>query len=226
MTDASSRSWILATFFNTMSAGPASPSTLSEKQLEAISQVAAIAAAQAGNALARLSRIPVGITSADVLTLKLHEISSLFGGLSAPAIGVLVPFHGDQEGNALLLFPEAGVGALEDVLLGDGPGRDEELKLSAFAEIGNVLTGNLLTVLSTLSGKLLISLPPFPVQDMAGAILDAVLADVGAATDEATVLVFNLAASTGGNLVRSIFIPGGAGIELLLEAADRLGAGS
>ena len=216
---------IWATSFKTMTAGPASSTTLSEKQLEAIGQVAAIAAVQAGNALARLSRLSIGITSSDVLTLKLHEISSLFGGLSAPAIGVLVPFHGDMEGNALLLFPEDGVGVLEEVLLGEKPG-DEDLKLSAFAEIGNILTGNLLTVLSTLSDKVLISLPPFPVQDMAGAILDAVLADIGAATDEATVLVFNLAASTGGNLVRSVFIPGEAGIELLLEAAGRLEPGS
>ena len=209
-----------------MTAGPASSTTLSEKQLEAIGQVAAIAAVQAGNAMVRLSRLPIGITSSDVLTLKLHEISSLFGGLSTPAIGVLVPFHGDMEGNALLLFPEDGVGVLEEVLLGEKPDDDEDLKLSAFAEIGNILTGNLLTVLSTLSDKVLISLPPFPVQDMAGAILDAVLADIGAATDEATVLVFNLAASTGGNLVRSVFIPGEAGIELLLEAAGRLEPGS
>ena len=209
-----------------MTAGPAPSTTLSEKQLEAIGQVAAIVAVQAGNALARFSRLPVGITSSDVLTLKLHEISSLFGGLSAPAIGVLVPFHGDLEGNALLLFPEAGVGALEEVLLGADAGGDEDLKLSAFAEIGNILTGNLLTVLSTLSDKVLISLPPFPVQDMAGAILDAVLSDIGAGTDEATVLVFDLAASTGGNLVRSVFIPGEAGIELLLEAAERLEPGS
>ena len=92
-----------------MTEGPASRSTLSEKQVKAIGEVATIAAVQAGNALARLSRLPVGITSSEVWTLKLEEIPSLFGGLSAPAIGVLVPFYGDLEGNALLLFPEAGI---------------------------------------------------------------------------------------------------------------------
>jgi chemotaxis protein CheC len=209
-----------------MAEGPASRSTLSEKQVKAIGEVAAIAAAQAGNALARLSRLPVGITSSEVLTLKLEEIPSLFGGLSAPAIGVLVPFYGDLEGNALLLFPEAGIEALGEVLLDGDKGDDEDLKLSAFTEIGNILTGNLLTVLSSLSDRVLISLPPFLVQDMAGAILDAVLADIGAATDEVTALVFNLAASSGGILVRSVFIPGVSGIELLLEAAGRLESGS
>ncbi|MDF1535403.1 MAG: chemotaxis protein CheC [bacterium] len=209
-----------------MTDGSASRATLSDKQVEAIREVAAIAAAQTGNALGRLSRLPVGITSSEVLTLKLEEIPSLFGGLNAPAIGVLVPFQGDLEGNALLLFPEAGVEALEEVLLGRDRDGDEDLKLSAFAEIGNILTGNLLTVLSSLSDRILISLPPCPVQDMAGAILDAVLADIGSATDEVTVLVFNLAASSGGSLVRSVFLPGDAGIELLLEAAGRLESGS
>jgi chemotaxis protein CheC len=209
-----------------MTEGPASRSILSEKQVEDIRDVAAIAAVQAGNALARLSRLPVGITSSELLTLELGEIPSLFGGLNAPAIGVLIPFQGDIEGNALLMFPEAGVEALEEILLGRDKSGDEELKLSTFAEIGNILTGNLLTVLSSLSDRILISLPPFLVQDMAGAILDAVLADIGTGTDEVTVLVFNLAASSGGSLVRSVFIPGDAGIVLLLEAAGRLESGS
>jgi chemotaxis protein CheC len=209
-----------------MAAGSGPTTTLSEKQLEAIGKVAAIAAVQAGNSLARVTDLPVGVASSNVLTLKLNEIPSLFGEVSAPAIGVLVSFQGDIEGNALLLFPEAGVETLERILLRGENGEDEDLRLSAFSEIGNILTGNLLTVLSTLSEKVLVSLPPYTVQDMAGAILDAVLADIGAAADEATALVFNLAEISGDNLVRTVFIPGVAGIGLLLEAAGRLESGS
>jgi chemotaxis protein CheC len=198
---------------------------LTREQVAAVREVATIAADQAGSALSRLSKIPVRISSPEVAILRLSEIPALFGGLDAPAIGVLVPFYGDIEGNALLLFPEEGIRELEGMLLGSPGQADDELRLSAFSEIGNILTGALLTVLSTLSEKIVVSLPPFLVQDMAGAILDTILAEVGAQSDEVTTLVFKLTDPEGASLVRSVLIPGSAGIELFLEAAGRLSTG-
>jgi chemotaxis protein CheC len=201
---------------------PTTSPPLSREQVAALQEVAAIAAMQAGNALSSLSRIPVQISAPEVSVLRLSEIPTLFGGLDAPAIGVLVPFQGDMEGNGLLLFPEKGIRELEGALLGLPIPAGDDLRRSAFAEIGNILTGKLLTVLSTLSEKIVVNLPPLVIQDMAGAILDAILAEVGARTDEVTVLVFKLSDPDGANLVRSVLIPGSAGIELFLEAAGRL----
>lgn len=197
---------------------------LTAEQLKAIEEVAVIAAAQAGSALSRLSRLPVLISSPTVKSMSLGEIPALFGGLSIPAVGVLVPFRGDVEGNTLLIFPEEGAGELERSLLGDPGQTERDLRDSAFAEMGNILTGSLLTVLSSLSEKVLISDVPHLVQDMAGAILDAMLAEVGAGSDQATIILFNLSVKDGGSLVRSVFIPGAEGVELLLQAASRLGA--
>jgi chemotaxis protein CheC len=130
-----------------------------------------------------------------------------------------------MEGNALLLFPEEGIRELERMLLGSSGQAGDDLRLSAFAEIGNILTGTLLTVLSSLSERIVVSLPPLLVQDMAGAILDTILAEVGTRSDEVTALVFQLTGPEGANLVRSVLIPGSAGIELFLEAAVRLRTG-
>jgi len=199
------------------------PSPLTRGQVVAVGKVAAIAADQAANALSRLLDIPVRISAPEVAITNLSEIPALFGGLDAPAIGVLVPFHGDMEGDALILFPEEGVRQLEEMLLGPLREAEEDLRLSAFAEIGNILTGTLLTVLSSLSEKIVISLPPFLVQDMAGAILDTILSEVGTRSDEVTTLVFKLVDPEGASLIRSVMIPGRAGVELFLEAADRLG---
>lgn len=198
---------------------------LSREQVAAVGEVATIAAVQAGNALSRLSNIPVRISAPEVASIRLSEIPALFGGLDAPAIGVLVPFQGDMEGNALLLFPAEGIRELERMLLGSSGQAGDDLRLSAFAEIGNILTGTLLTVLSSLSEKIVVSLPPLLVQDMAGAILDTILAEVGAWSDEVTILVFKLTDPEGASLVRSVLIPGCAGIELFLEAAGRLRSG-
>ena len=208
-----------------MKRGRSTTPLLSGDQVAAVREVATIAAMQAGNALSLLSNIPIRISAPEVANLKLSEIPALFGGLDTPAIGVLVPFQGDMEGNALLLFPEKGISELEGMLLGSPGQAGEDLRQSAFAEIGNILTGTLLTVLSSLSEKIVVSLPPFLVQDMAGAILDTILAEVGTWSDEVTTLVFKLTDPEGASLVRSVLIPGSAGIELFLEAAARLRTG-
>ena len=198
---------------------------LSREQVAAVGEIATIAAGQAGNALSRLLKIPIRIGVPEVANVKLSEVPALFGGLDVPAIGVLVPFQGDIEGNALLLFPEAGITELEEMLFGSSGQAEDDLRLSAFAEIGNILTGSLLTVLSSLSERVVVNLPPFLVQDMAGAILDAILGEVGTLSDEVTTLTFNLTGLEDASLVKSVLIPGSAGIELFLEAAGRLRTG-
>ena len=198
---------------------------MSREQVAAVGEIATIAAGQAGNALSRLLKIPIHVGVPEVTNVKLSEVPVLFGGLDAPAIGVLVPFQGDIEGNVLLLFPEEGITELEEMLFGSSGQAEDDLRLSAFAEIGNILTGSLLTVLSSFSERVVVNLPPFLVQDMAGAILDAILGQVGTLSDEVRTLTFNLTGLEGASLVKSILIPGNAGIELFLEAAGRLRTG-
>ncbi|MDT8365218.1 MAG: chemotaxis protein CheC [bacterium] len=198
---------------------------MSREQVAAVEEIATIAAGQAGNALSRLLKIPIRVGVPEVTNVKLSDIPALFGGLDAPAIGVLVPFQGDIEGNALLLFPEAGIKELEEMLFGSSGQAEGDLRLSAFAEIGNIITGSLLTVFWSFSERVVVNLPPFLVQDMAGAILDAILGEVGTLSDEVTTLTFNLTGLEDASLVKSVLIPGNAGIELFLEAAGRLRTG-
>ena len=198
---------------------------LSREQVAAVGEIAMVAAGQAGNALSRLLEIPIRIDVSEIANVKLSEVPALFGGLDAPAIGVLVPFQGDIEGNALLLFPDAGITELEEMLLGSSGQAEDDLRLSAYAEIGNILAGSLLTVLSSFSEKVVVNLPPFLGQEMAGAILDTILGEVGALSNEVTTLTFNLIGLEDASLVKSVLIPGNAGIELFLEAAGRLRTG-
>lgn len=223
--EASSPSSTWATSFSLQQAERPVTPVLDREQLAAIEEVATIAALQAGNALSRLSEISVGMSPPRVIRVKLGEVPAILGGLDTPAIGVLVPFQGDCEGNTLLLFPEEGIRELERIVPAGSGRPDEELRISAFSEMGNILTGTLLTALSSLSEKVLVSLPPVYVQDMAGAILDTILSEVGAGAGEITALVVDLTDARGDRLVRSVLIPGAAGIELLLEAAARLRSG-
>lgn len=197
-------------------------SRLPEKQIKTIHIIADLFTSQSRGALSRFSNLAVHVNASWVRTLNLTDIPLFLGGLSSTALGVHVPFHGDLDGNVLLLFPEDGVIELEKSLFGSATPRNRELRDSAFLEIGNILTGTILTVLSSMTDKVLISSPPLLVCDMAGAILDTLLADVGTRSDEAVVIEFQLTDKQGGSLVRSVFIPGTAGIELLIEAAGKL----
>lgn len=198
---------------------------LSTKQVQAVVQAAAIAALQAGHTLSRLLKFPVSIAPSEVVSSRPDDIQALLGGLEAPAIGVFVPFRGDLEGNTLLIFPEEGVLKLTGILSGVPGQLMDDLPLSILTEIGNILTGKLLTVLSNISERVIVNLPPLLVQDMAGAILDSILAETGNWSNEITTLVLELVDPAGIVITSSILIPGSSGLELILDAADRLSAG-
>ncbi len=187
-----------------------------------MADVATIATFQAGQALSRLSGMSLTAAPPEVTVHSVGRIPDLWGRLDEPAVGVLVPFHGDIQGNILILFPREGLSKLEKNLFPATQAPPEDLRLSAFAEVGNILSGALLTALASLSERVLLSDPPLLVQDMLGALIDTMLADAGALSDEMATLVFALKDGAGEELVRSVLIPGPSGVELLLEAAERL----
>jgi chemotaxis protein CheC len=195
---------------------------LSGDQMEAIATVVSIGTVQAGRALSRLTGVGIQISPPEVAVLSMGDVPPLFGGMDAPAYGVLVPFQGDVEGNTLLLFPEEGIGDMQRLLFPADDDPSEEMLQSAFAEVGNILSGTFLTVLSSLSERILLNLPPTVAHDMAGAIIDAILAGIGATSDSVLALISGVSREDGGSLVRSIILPDPAAIELLLEAARRL----
>lgn len=200
----------------------ASLRSLAQSDKDAIREICSLGAAQAGSALSRLAGVNVLVAPPEVFTLTLGDVPALFGGLDTPSVGVLVPFEGDVEGNILLLFPDGGRNELEKLLFPDDSRPHEDLVDSAFTETGNILSGAFITVLSRLSGRLLINLPPVTVKDMAGAILDSVLAQIGSHTDEILALVSRLKDQDGRSLVKAVIIPDPGSIELFLEAAARL----
>ncbi len=194
------------------------------EDIDAIGRVGSIGAQHAARALSRFTGISVRLSTPEMKTLSIGEVSDLLGGMGAPAMGVLIPFHGDVAGNTLLLFSDDGVKELLKLLF---PGDDEvteELKDSAIAETGNILAGAIHTVMSRLTERILISLPPITVQDMAGAILDPLLAEAGSYADEVITLVFHLSDEAGTSLLKTVLIPGIECLQLMQEAANRLEA--
>ncbi len=195
---------------------------LTSLQTRAVREVGAICAAQAAASLSGLVKAPIEVGSPDLLAIDLEGAWDLFGGAEAPALGVLVPFAGDVEGNTLLVFPEEGAAELEGMLFAGRPPASAKLRLSAFAEVGNILAGAFVSVLSRLTSRVLLNLPPAVVQDMAGALLDELVAGQHQAPGGVSALVYPLSRPSGGRIVRAVILLDPVTVDLLLDAAGRI----
>src|SRR5512138_771990 len=198
--------------------------SLSPREMGSIREIGLIGAGHAATALSRLTGVRVDMTVPELDIRPLAGLPPLFAALDEPALGVLLPHRGDLDGHFLLLFPEKGLRSLEAFLLRDPAGATAEMRESAIAETGSIMAGSFLTMLSRLTGHILIPTPPLLVRDMAGAILDELLAEVGTRSDRVLTLDFTLRETGGKALARAVLIPDPTGVRLLLEAAERLRA--
>jgi chemotaxis protein CheC len=198
------------------------PHSFGAGEHDAIREICTIGAGHAATALSRLTGACIDMTAPELTICTLAGVPSLFSSLEEPCCGVMLPYGGDLEGRFLLLFPESGVRALERHLLPDPARAGDELRGSALAETATIMAGAFLTVLSRMTGRILIPSPPVMARDMAGAIIDEVLADVGAASDEVIALDFVLRQRSGETIAHALLIPDPTGVGLLLEAAGRL----
>ncbi len=204
---------------------PTAPYQLTREDIKIIQEICSIGAVQAGRALKRLTGLEVTVGNPEVRSLSFEEVPSLFGGFHEPALGVLVPFRGDEEGKILLLFSEEGALEMEQILLRGSGKADGPLVDSAFSEMGNILSGAILTVLSRLAERVLINSPPIIIRDMAGAILDSTLAELGAHSEDVVALVSRISDPSGSGLAETVIFPDPGGLSLFLEAAKRLRTG-
>ena len=197
-------------------------SSLSRGEISTIREICSIAAAQAASALSNLMNVGVVMSVPDLHVLPIKDVPGIFGEMDASTVGVIIPFHGDVQGNILFLFPDEGAGELTRALFPDGGGESRDLVDSALMEIGNILSGVFLTLLSRISGRIILNLPPILARDMAGALLDTTLAEAGAASDRIMVLSSSLKDGSGNRLANVVIIPDSMGMDLFLEAGDRM----
>lgn len=148
------------------------------------------AAVKASDALSKLidRQVEVEIHRAEV-----KEVRNLspFIGPEEMVAGIYLPVTGDINGAALLIFPKETAFVLSDLLVKREPGTTHkltELDKSALKEVGNVVSGNFLTVLANvLQIKVVEHIPDFSF-DMFGAITSQIIANFAQKVREALVV--------------------------------------
>lgn len=158
-----------------------------ENKLQEVNEQAAV---NASEALSKLIDRQVEVEISKTEVKKVEDLSPLIGPEEMVA-GIYLPVTGDINGAALLIFPKETAFVLSDLLVEREPGTTHkltELDKSALKEVGNIISGNYLTVLANvLQIKIIEHIPNFSF-DMFGAIVSQIITDFAQKTEKALVI--------------------------------------
>ena len=202
-------------------------SDLNSVHLDALREISNIGMGNAATALSQMigSRIDLRVPRVSVAALE--EVPDLIGGAEKLVVGVYLQIYGDARGNMLLIFPRSSATRLISMLIpGDGAASEgllTENSASALREIGNILASSYLSAMGSLLSLTLIPSVPSVAFDMAGAIVDYTLAELGAQGDMTLVIetefVGEACPPAAGELQGHFFVlPDPQSLEILLRA--------
>jgi chemotaxis protein CheC len=143
-----------------------------------LTEMTRVAAENTSRALSQLLNQEVSIEFQKVGIKKVKDLCPLLAPEEIVST-VLMRVSGDAEGAAMLVFPKETAFAMMNFLIGsqeDAQRHLTEMGESALKEVGNIITGAYLTVVSNAVGAKLIEHVPDLASDMFGAIMSQVIA--------------------------------------------------
>jgi chemotaxis protein CheC len=198
---------------------------LSELQLDTLKEICNIGMGHAATALNQMIGRAIHLTVPEASVVPLDEIPALLGGADKIVAGIYLKIWGDFQGNILFIFPQEATNALCTLLTGLKPEDDailSEMHASALREIGNILASSFLTALERLLGKTLIPSIPGVAFDMAGAIVDYIIMEVGEDVDISLVVKATFSDPDYGIHGHLFLLPDQNSLRVILEAAKVL----
>lgn len=149
---------------------------LSERERDALREVANIGAGHAATALSQMTDRVIMINVPEVNVRLLEEVAELLGPPETVVVAVAMRMMGDLTGQTMVILPIGAARTLCDLLLRRARGSTtefDEMEESSIKETGNILTSAYLTALSDFMGMMLVPSIPSLVTDYAGAVLTA-----------------------------------------------------
>lgn len=202
---------------------PADPRrVLTDMQISALKEVGNIGAGNAAIALSQMVEKKVDLSVPRAILVTLTSVPDLVGGPETAVAGVYLNITGDCSGSILLLLEKDSAGRLASLMVPeefDAPDIDV-VKSSALQETGSILSGAYLSALGQLTGLFFKPSVPGFASDMAGAILDYVLVDLGETEEQVLVVETDFMVSGVTILGHLILFPDLGTLSTIL---DRLG---
>jgi chemotaxis protein CheC len=136
------------------------------------------------NAMSGLSDMigqQITVKSLALKRVPVTEIPSIGGGPEVSSVGIYLASLGAADGHILLMLDPGIAYAFVDLLMGQPPRTTQslgEMERSALGEMGNIIGSFFLNALADSTGLDLRPSPPAVLIDMAGAVMDVVVADM------------------------------------------------
>lgn len=196
--------------------------TLFDKEKQRLfGSVVAAATKRSTESLSKMTGAHVQLVSPRFGLIPIASAANLAGGADKPVAGVYLSVSGDASGHILLLFPEQAAYRLVDILCERPLGCScelDEMGKSCLGEVGNITGTSFLIGLSDHTGLLLRPSPPEVVQDMVGAILSPILAELSMVSNEAFVIETEFTEETTSVVGMLIFVPTGDSLRTILSS--------
>ncbi len=203
-------------------------SPLTDEQIDALKEICNIGMGHAATALYQMIGRPVHLEVPEANLVPLEDIPDVIGGSDQIVAGIYLKIWGDVQGNILFIFPHDAANALCALLTGDEPDPEaplSEMHASFLSEIGNILASSYLSALDRLLGITLIPSIPGVAFDMAGAIVDCIIMQLGEECDLPLVIKATFSdrdLGIGGDLY---LLPDQTSLRAILEAIEKVSKG-
>jgi chemotaxis protein CheC len=153
---------------------------ISDKDLDIFKEIGSIGSGNAATALSNMINKKVTITPVKTVILPIEDVPEELGGSEIIVFAVYLKITGGLNGDAIFLYPEEIGMKLIKEITNKGHAVLNEEAISAYKEMSNIFTGSYLNALSSLLNIVIIPSVPYFARDMLGALIDAILAEIGA----------------------------------------------
>lgn len=166
---------------------------LTSIQLDALKEIGNIGAGNAATALAQMVNSKIDMDVPRVSILPFEDVADLIGGAEKYVVGIYLNVSGSAPLSILFLLPIENACLLVDMLIGKqlnttSPEELSDMDISAMMELGNIISATYLNSLAMFTQlNFSLSVPALGM-DMAGAIIDAILAQFGQVADHVLLL--------------------------------------
>jgi chemotaxis protein CheC len=155
---------------------------LGPEQLDALRKMSMVGMDRAAVALSQLMKRDISFKVPRVLTMDVARLPEFLGGRRQMVMGVCLKILGDARGNIIMIFTRDDAARMLEMLLSRESARGAlltELEVSALKEVGNILASAYLNALGELFRKTFIPSVPMLTLDLAGEVVDYLLAEAG-----------------------------------------------
>jgi len=196
-------------------------SNLSPIQLDALREIGNVGAGNSATALSQIINKRIDMNVPKVALVPIESVPDLVGGPDAIVVGVFLRIYGKAPGNVLFLLPQKSAFYLVDTLMGREHGTTKSLDFmdeSALMEIGNILSGAYLNAFFNFTHISMLPSIPALAMDMAGAILNIILVQLGQMGDQAMVIETQFLAEDDGINGHFFLVPDPGSLGTLIKA--------